>query len=43
MCQRFQNSEMLLEKKGRWKFSGIFTPKISAVPMTASMVPEKSM
>ena len=43
MCQRFQNSEMLFEKKGRRKFSGMVIPKIWAVPQTASMEPEKSM
>ena len=33
----------LLEKNGCRKFSGKVTPKISPVPKTISMVPEKSM
>ena len=43
MCQRFQNSEIVLEKNGCRKFSGIVTPRICAVPVTASIEPEKSM
>ena len=38
-----RNSDIVFEKNGCLKFSGIFTPNISPIPNAISIVPEKSM